>query len=177
MGNFDVCFSWLMQDEDATNLHATVRDNCPSGCTGPCWAISGINSGAWPVQFAKINALPQDQRGVEVKNFYQTQFWNQYFAQIASDEVAKRVFDMSVNGGEGTEIKLLQKAVNSFHVGNPLTVDGSLGPATVAAVNAVNPLTLVAAFQQAQEDHYRAVVAANPAKAKYLAVWLARARR
>jgi len=74
-------------------------------------------------------------------------------------------------------LKLLQQAVNSFHEGNPLTVDGGLGPVTVLAVNAVNPATLVAAFQQAQEDHYRAIVAANPADAKYLAGWLARARR
>ena len=177
MGNFGVAFSWLMQDEDETNLHATVLDACPSGCAGPCWAISGINSGAWPLQFAKIDALPQAQRGPEVETFYQAAFWNQWFAQIDSDEVAKRVFDFGVNAGEKTSVRCLQQAVNSFHVGNPLETDGEWGPATVAAVNAVNPLTLVAAFQQTRCAYYECIVAKNPADARYLDGWLARAKR
>jgi lysozyme family protein len=60
----------------------------------------------------------------------------------------------------------LQLAVNSFYDGNPLVVDGEWGPKTVAATNACNPLTLVAAFQQQRAAYYQAVVAAPPAKAK-----------
>ena len=179
MANFDVCFSWLMRDEDPANLHATTKDNCPDGCTGSCYAISGINSGAWPLQFAKINALPQDQRGVEVENFYQTLFWNQWFDQIASDEIAKRVFDMAVNGGAGTAVKLLQQAVNWSRDSAPLSlvVDGQWGPKTVEEVNKCNQDELVSEFQQARCAYYECIVAKNPADAQYLNGWLARAKR
>ena len=179
MGNFGVAFSWLMQDEDETNLHATVPDSCPSGCAGPCWAISGINSGAWPLQFKKINALPQDQRGPEVETFYQAAFWNQWYAQIDSDEVAKRVFDMAVNGGAGTAVKLLQQAVNWSRDSAPLSlvVDEQWGPRTVEEVNKCNQDELVSEFQQARCAYYDCIVAKNPADAQYLNGWLARARR
>ena len=182
MANWNVAFSWLMQDEDATNLHATVPDSCPSGCAGPCWAISGINSGAWPLQFAKINALPQDQRGPEVETFYQAAFWNQWYAQLTSDEVAKRVFDMAVNGGEGTAVKLLQEAVNDA-IGIPvspiklLIVDGQLGQDTVQAANFCDVDGIVSRFQQTRCAYYEAIVAKNPADARYLDGWLARARK
>jgi lysozyme family protein len=136
-----------------------------------------VNSGAWPQDFAFINSLPQDQRATAVQAFYYKHFWNSYVAQVSSDDVAKRWLDMAVNGGEGTSTKLLQQAVNSFHVGNPLNIDGRLGPATVVVVNAVNPLTLVAAFQNQRVAYYETVAAKNPADAKYLPAWLARARK
>jgi type VI secretion system secreted protein VgrG len=71
----------------------------------------------------------------------------------------------------------LQQAVNSFTLSNPLVVDGEWGPKTVAATNACNPLTLVAAFQQQRVAYYQAIVAANPSKAKFLAAWIARAQK
>jgi hypothetical protein len=190
MANWNVSFEWLLDSEDPLREYKTVKDSVPikpddspevAAAKRAAMAISGINSYYWPLQFAKIDALPPDQRRVEIENFYQAAFWNQWFAQIDSDEVAKRVFDMTVNGGAGTEIKLLQQAFNAVAAQTAstahLTVDGQLGPATVTAVNAVNLATLVAAFQKAQEDHYRAIVSANPADAKYLAGWLARAKR
>lgn len=182
MGNFGVAFSWLMQDEDETNLHATVLDACPSGCAGPCWAISGINSGAWPLQFAKIDALPQAQRGPEVETFYQAAFWNQWFAQIDSDEVAKRVFDASVNMGSAAAVRCLQEACNAAFGSDPSSesaepTDGKWGPNTIKWANALPEADLVSEFQQARCAYYDCIVAKNPADAKYLAGWLARAKR
>jgi lysozyme family protein len=172
MANWKVSFDWMMDSEDPARAYAVVPDAPPGA-----FAVSGINSAAFPGEFEAIAALAQNERALAVEQFYERNFWNQWFAQIDSDEVAKRVFDMAVNGGAGTSTRLLQQAVNSFHVGNPLETDGEWGPATVAAVNAVNPLTLVAAFQQARCAYYECIVAKNPADAKYLAGWLARAKR
>jgi len=178
MANWQVAFDWMMDNEDAARACATVRDACPEGITGPCFAISGINSGAWPDQYTAIAALDDpDDREILVKEFYEDHFWNPWYSQLTSDDVAKRVFDAAVNMGEETAVKLLQQAVNSFHVGNPLTVDGGWGPNTLTAVNAVNPATLVAAFKNARCAHYEAIVAANPAKAKFLNQWIARAEK
>ena len=164
MANFDYCYNFMMGNEDAGRSCAIVND------TGG-HAISGVNSASFPVQFAAIAALPQSQRAPAVENFYQTEFWNQWYAQMLSDDVAARVFDAAVNMGPGTAVKLLQRAVNSFHAGNPLTVDGGWGPATVAAANAVYPQTLLAAYHNIRCDYYRAIGGPN------LAGWLARAAK
>jgi hypothetical protein len=58
-----------------------------------------------------------------------------------------------------------------------LHVDGELGQDTVGTANDTDSATLVAAFQQARVAYYKAIVAANPADAVYLAAWTARALR
>ena len=119
MADFQVCYNWMMDNEDQGRQYKTVPDAPPGA-----FAISGINSSAFPTQFAKINALTLDQRGAVVEQFYQDTFWNKWFDQIASDELAERVFDSAVNMGPGTAVKLLQTAA-----GCP--ADGVWGPQTV----------------------------------------------
>ena len=171
MASFENCYPFMLANEDYTPPRYETVEDCGAQ------AISGINSASFPLQFAKIAALPPDERGPEVESFYRGAFWNLYAAQIASDEVAKRWLDMAVNGGEGTSTRLLQQAANSFYKDYPVSVDGELGPKTVSAVNAANPLTLVPAFQNARVAHYKAIVLVNPAKAKYLDQWIARAMK
>jgi len=174
MADFDVAFQWAMQFEDPKMTCAQVPDAAPAGVPGPCYAISGINSGAWPAQFAAIAAMSQGARAGAVAAFYQAHFWNTWFSQLASDDVAKRAFDFSVNAGSGTSVKTLQKAVNAL--GGALTVDGGWGPMTLAAANAANSSALVQAFIAARVAHYEAIVAANPADSIYLKGWLTRAQ-
>ncbi|HUX43541.1 MAG TPA: glycosyl hydrolase 108 family protein [Terracidiphilus sp.] len=154
MASFNVAFSWMMDNEDAARKYATVPD------TGGM-AISGINSAAYPSDFARINAMPQSLRGPAVADFYQQNFWNQWYAQIESDDVAKRVFDAAVNMGPGTACKLIQEAAGAVP-------DGAWGPNTVAAINRCDADTLVTAFKQDRLNHYTAIVSTNPSDAKYL---------
>ncbi len=174
MADFTVAFQWAMQFEDPMRACAQVPDAAPAGVAGPCYAISGINSGAWPEQFAAIAALPQGQRAAAVEAFYLAEFWNGWLAQLASDDVAKRVFDFGVNAGSGTAVKTLQQALNTL--GGSLAVDGGWGPVTLTAANSTDPAALVGAFIAARVAHYRAIASANPADAVNLNGWLARAR-
>lgn len=174
MANFNVAFQWSMQFEDPKMACAQVPDAAPAGIAGPCFAISGINSGAWPTDFAGIAALPQEGRSAAVGAFYKAKFWNQWLEQIESDDLAKRVFDFGVNGGAGTAVKTLQRALNSL--GGTLTVDGGWGPATLAATNAADAAALVKGFIEERAAYYQAIVANHPADAAYLNVWLARAQ-
>jgi lysozyme family protein len=174
VADFNVAFQWAMQFEDPMRACSQVPDAAPAGVAGPCYAISGINSGAWPAQFAAIAALPEGQRAAAVEAFYQAQFWNRWLAQLTSDDVAKRVFDFGVNAGSGTSVKALQQSVNAL--GGGLAVDGGWGPLTVASANSADPSGLVRAFIAARVAHYQAIAAANPADAVYLNGWLARAR-
>jgi lysozyme family protein len=170
MSDFSVCFEWMMDNEDLRRQYKTVPDDPPGA-----HAISGINSAAFPVDFREIDALPWDQRAPAVKEFYMRRFWNTWIEQVASDNLAKRVFDASVNMGQGTAVRILQNAL--AECARALTADGRWGPTTVAAANACNPADLTMAFIACRCQHYRDIVENNPAKVKYLDAWLARAKK
>ena len=173
MSSFETAYNWLMDNEDARRAYATEPDYPPGA-----HAISGINSAAYPEEFSAINALPQSQRGPAVEQFYQKNFWNKWYEQLDTDDVANRVFDSAVNQGPGTAVKLLQTAINVVNEewgGAEVAVDGGLGPQTVQVANACNPATLVNAFQRMRVAKYQASADANPALRPYLAGWIARA--
>jgi hypothetical protein len=179
MADWIVAYNWMMDFEDPKRACAQIPDAAPAGCVGPCHAISGINSGAWPAQFQVIANTPQNQRSPLVRQFYQQHFWNNWFAQIASDELCKRVFDFAVNGGTGQAVLCLQQALNSLHTNGaaPLKEDGGWGPMTLATVNDADADALLTAFKAQRTAHYGAIAAAHPADAQYLPEWLARARK
>lgn len=169
MANFQTALAFTLKFEDPTHEYATTPDAPPGA-----YAIAGVNSAAWPQDFATINALGPDYRPAAVAQFYQEEFWNTWLEQLTSDEVAKRVFDAGVNMGIGTSVKLLQDAINAS---NPtqLTVDGGWGPHTLAAANGCDETELVGQFKAVRCQHYNDIVAANPVNQKYLNGWLARA--
>lgn len=169
MASFDVAFQWTMDFEDPERAYKAVPD-APSGAH----AISGINSAAFPSDFARINVIPQAERAPAVESFYRLRFWSPWLEQIQSDEVAKRVFDSEFNMGEGTGVKLLQMAVENVS-GVSMGVDGLWGPATLHGANTCDPDMLCSAFRTVRQQHYRNIVLKNPADARYLEGWLARA--
>jgi len=174
MADWNTAYNWMMDNEDAPRACAQVPDAPPGA-----FAISGINSASWAPDFAAIAAVPQANREPLVQQFYENNFWNQWFAQMVSDDVCKRVFDFAVNGGSGTAVRCLQHAVNSLLAPGAASIaeDGRWGPATLGATNAADPVALVAAFQAQRAAYYQAIVAANPALAQYLDQWTARANK
>jgi lysozyme family protein len=169
MALFATAFYWAMSNEDPKHLYAKVED------VGG-FAISGINSASYPEQFAKIEAIPQAQRGPAIQQFYQENFWNPWFGQLAQDAISKRVFDAAVNMGPQTAVKLLQHASNTL-VTPVINEDGVWGPATVQQANDCSIAPLVDAFITARKDHYADIVKAKPEDEKYLTQWLARASK
>jgi lysozyme family protein len=168
LSDFQIALVWTLDFEDPRRLYATVKD------VGG-YAISGINSAAFPQDFAAINAMTHADRIPAVAAFYQKNFWNQWLAQLESDEIAKRVFDASVNMGAVTAVKLLQGAINASLDDPPIAEDGAWGPITVKEANYRTAATLVGDFQRFRASHYQAIVAANPSDAIYLPAWIARA--
>ena len=171
MASYEIAFEWLMTSEDPLQAHKAVPDAPPGA-----FAISGINSHAFPVQFQRIAALPQDSRAAAVRDFYQAMFWSNWLAQLESDDIAKRVFDAAVNMGPETAVELLQTAIETVS-GITGGVDGQWGPVTLQRANGCNPDLLAAAFRLARCAHYSAIVKAKPALARYLSSWLVRANK
>jgi lysozyme family protein len=91
--------------------------------------------------------------------------------------VAIKHFDIGVNAGKTRANILLQRAYNAMNGKKILEEDGKLGPKTQAAVNAADPDKLLYQLCITQAGFYRSIVSAKPAKAVFLAGWLARARR
>ncbi len=119
---------------------------------------------------ADVKDLQQSQ----AEQIYRIDYWRWDGIQVPA--VAIKLFDIGVNCGVNTSVKLLQKALNAL-LPAPLAVDGQLGPATLAAANGVAPDALMQAICQAQKDYYQAIVARNPSQSVFLAGWEARATR
>lgn len=66
------------------------------------------------------------------KAIYKARYWTPIRGDELPPDVADDLFDIAVNHGVDTAIKALQTAVH-------VTVDGDLGPKTVAAARAANP--------------------------------------
>lgn len=87
----------------------------------------------------------------DVKPFYKKKFWDACRCNDLPDGIDYLVFDFAVNAGVGRSAKTLQSAVGA-------TPDGSIGPLTLAAVNAYNnPETVINLFSIAKEEFYRSL--------------------
>ncbi|MGE5611439.1 MAG: glycoside hydrolase family 108 protein [Bacillota bacterium] len=105
---------------------------------------------------------------------YRRDWWDRLrLGEIESPEVSAKVFDLAVNVGAGTGIRLLQKALVA--TGHPLQVDGIIGPVTLKAANEADPDALLAALREEAAHHYRLLIAKNPELARYEKGWLNRA--
>jgi lysozyme family protein len=174
MSSFETAYNWMMDNEDAARTCAQVPDAPPGA-----FAISGINSAAWPEEFEAIAALSEDQREPLVQEFYENHFWNNWYAQMVSDDLCKRVFDFAVNAGSAASVRCLQQALNALagSGGAQLVDDSDWGPITVDAANSADSAALVAAFQAERAAFYQAIVAAKPSLSIYLAAWTVRAQK
>jgi lysozyme family protein len=170
MAQFELCYAFIMGNEDGPPpwKYEEVTDLPPGA-----HAISGINSAAFPAQFASIAALAQAERGAAVEAFYRYTLWNDWLGSLVSDELGKRVFDATVNPSGPKAVGMLQKALNSLGGGSPLAEDGLWGPITLARANQALSNELVVAFKAQRRAHYLAFDADSP----YLPQLLARAAK
>ena len=88
--------------------------------------------------------------------FYDKNFWDALsLDNLNSQGVAEKVFDNGVNLGIGAISKIFQKAIGT------VTVDGQVGPQTIAAANQTEEETLMNKLCIAQTDYYWAITIAN----------------
>ena|ERR1700675_2670071 len=97
---------------------------------------------------------------------YRRDFW--MFDGVNDQTLATKIFDTYVNE-EHTGIRILQQCLYMP------SIDGIWGTHTCGAVNSASPVGLLITYREALAQHYRNVVLANPAEAKFLNGWLRRA--
>jgi lysozyme family protein len=99
------------------------------------------------------------------------QEWRFYHIFALPEKIAIAQFDVRVNGGHA--VAWLQRALNQ--VGHmKLTVDGVMGPATIAAANDVPETPVLRYFIQQRDERFRALAAGNVEFNRYLDGWLQR---
>jgi lysozyme family protein len=136
LSNFDACLKKLLVHEGGFVNHPSD----PGGMTN-----LGVTAKVWeswvghPVDEKQMRALTPD----DVAPLYKRKYWDACRADEFVSGLDYAVFDCAVNSGVGRAVKLLQGCVG-------VTVDGGIGPATMAAVNQADPTNLIEDFCNAR---------------------------
>jgi type VI secretion system secreted protein VgrG len=126
-----------------------------------------IRPGATPSDVARLTRE-------EAEETYRRLWWEPLLLDaVAGQTVAAKIFDLSINLGVPAGVRLLQRALGQL--GHPVAIDGVMGPITIAAVNAVNPHSLLLELASLQTAYYRSLIARSPELDRYRRGWLARA--
>lgn len=122
--NFDAAFEVLLKHEGGFVDHpADPGGKTRFGITEAVARQAGYTG--------DMRELPMPQ----AKEIYRTEYWARVRADELPPALRYAVFDAAVNSGNGQSIRWLQRALG-------VRDDGILGPVTVAAANAANPLSL-----------------------------------
>lgn len=110
-----------------------------------------------------------------VSDFYQSNFWNnQDYKDIANQDVASKIFQHNVNLGNRA-IKLAQSAIGFG--GN--SIDGIIGPATLAALNAYEDtktsIEFLGSYIVKLQKYYEDLIQEHPQLGIFQKEWFLRA--
>ena len=105
----------------------------------------------------------------QAKEIYKKDYWDKNKVESLPQNLWHIYFDMCVNMGKRTAVKVLQRAANNR--GKDLEVDGGLGPKTIEALNGVE-LDRVRAFRV---KYYVDLITTKPEQEKFYLGWFRRA--
>ena len=114
---------------------------------------------------------------VDIKNLtieqateiYKKDYWDKNKCDKLPSQLRHIYFDMCVNMGKRTAVKVLQRA--AVNKGRKIEVDGGLGPMTIGALKGVE-LDRVRAFRV---KYYVDLITAKPEQEKFFLGWFRRA--
>ena len=105
----------------------------------------------------------------QAKEIYKKDYWDKNRVESLPQNLWHIYFDMCVNMGKRTAVKVLQRAANNK--GRNIEVDGGLGPMTIGALKGVE-LDRVRAFRV---KYYVDLITARPEQEKFYLGWFRRA--
>lgn len=130
--NFDTCLSHILSSEGGyVNNPKDPGGMTNLGCTKATWE-----------EYVGHTVSEKDMRNLtpaDVAPLYKRKYWD----KVAGDDLPAGldycVFDAAINSGPGRAAKWLQEVAG-------VKADGSIGPATLAAVEAFSPLEIIAQY-------------------------------
>lgn len=142
MSSFDDAFTALIGNEGGYSDNAAD----PGGET--MWGITARVAHGWGYAGA-IKDLPLDTAKAIAKKFY----WDPYQCDQFDPRIGLNVFDAAYNGGHPAQ--WLQAAAG-------VDQDGVIGAITIAAVRALDPMTVIARFTSSRISYYTSLDAEWP---------------
>ena len=103
----------------------------------------------------------------DAEEIYRNEYWK--FDGIRDQSIATKLFDMSVNMGVGTAVKMLQRILG-------VDVDGIFGTRTLDAVNGDDPDILMLDLVQACINRYESIIKNDPTQERFRKGWMRRAK-
>ena len=123
---------------------------------------------------AQIQARIDNLTPAEAKKIMYNEFWvKNKIEGIQDADVAKFLFDTSVNHGQGFGAKALQMAVNNV-TGAGLAVDGKIGEKTLKAVNSSNSRAILQELVRLRGNKYNRIIENNPTQEDFRKGWFRR---
>ena len=128
----------------------------------------GISKKSYPE--IDINQLTLEK----AKDIYYKDFWlKSKCYKIIHPKIAIKVFDISVNTGINTAIKILQRSIRAS--GGYLNEDGIIGQKTILYANEINEEVLLSSLKSEIAGYYRLLIAKNDKLKTFEKGWLNRA--
>lgn len=166
MSNFKQALSKILSHEGGyANVSGDAGGETYQGISRKNWGSWrgwAIIDKAKPLKHNQVLKDKQLQGLVEV--FYYEHFWKHIQGDKMNNQaVASFIFDWYVNSGFHA-IKAAQRAVK-------VADDGVIGPQTIAAINAADPVVLLASLKAARVKFYKDIVTRRPDQGKFLTGW------
>jgi lysozyme family protein len=142
--NWQKSFELMLESEGGFSNHPSD----PGGMTN-----LGVTKATWEswvgreVDEAEMRGLTADK----VEPLYKERYWDAVRGDELPTGLDYLMFDFAVNAGAVRAIKLLQTAVG-------VRADGGFGPITMAAVQSIDPVTLVERFSAEKVVFYRGLI-------------------
>ncbi|WDF53905.1 glycoside hydrolase family 108 protein [Mucilaginibacter sp. KACC 22063] len=142
----------------------------------PQWAGWAIVDQIMATKPQSINAAlgGNSQLQADVQAFYKQNFWDVLsLDNLNGQQLGNQLFDTAVNMGTGIAGRFLQQGINNIAT-NKITVDGMVGPITIAAANAIPEEQLYNQVIALRRQRYLNIIAANPSQFQFQNAWLSR---
>lgn len=147
---------------------------------------TGGKIGAGELKGTKFGLSAATYPGLEIASLseadaaaiYRRDWWDRFGLDRLPSPLAAKLFDAAVNIGIDEAVRALQRALRAAVASDGsvrIAEDGKLGRETIDAACAHASNTVLPALREALAGHYRLIVAKNPAQARFLNGWLARA--
>lgn len=147
--------------------------NDPNDSGGPTkYGITQRTLSAWrevSCSVSDVKNLTED----EALAIYRAEYYLLPRIDALPVSLQKHVFDIGVNSGPRTAIRLLQRSINTF--GKNIVEDGIIGPQTLDALNGVSLIAVNDTLVSLRIDFYNDIVNKEPGNKRFLNGWIDRA--
>ena len=174
MANYETAFLFMQENEDDPRKPGKVTRDNDRGMVR-----FGLNSNSNPDLLARgFYSMPTLEALALARDVYRERYWVPIWGDdLKSQRVANKLLDMSVNMGPVQAIKLAQRVPGVWNKDLALSVDGKMGPKSLAAINATDEDQMVTGLRKEWKIFIGKVIEVKPQYAELKDEWEARAEQ